>query len=331
MVEFKNRSQVEDWLGRQSGKAAVVLAARSALRALPIILGAKQTDFTSTFVLPVFRAAVTAWATSKYPAHQKMGLAQAAAVAYPAVVATASATDLAFATIDSTAILGAGARRADGLTAVAAAAASTAVGIRTADAYTAATAARAAAAAARTAACPDDCYARISALRTAAYAAAYASDAIYAAAYADARNYALAAADSYSPDTARAAACAGDAAVSFFWLEISTDASRLEEGRAASDIARLPLWPLGQPVELQSLWQELENELVAAKQDWQVWTSWYEDRLAGRIRDEARELAYVRISDDLWKQGAAIVNAELSRQCKEGTSGRNRPSHNLRI
>jgi hypothetical protein len=232
VVDFKSRSQMEAWLGRQPREAAVVLAARAALRALPLVLVAKHKDFRSVLVLPVFRATVISWATAKYPTYQTE-LAAAAAAAYAAADASASATAVAIAAID---------------------AAATRAAAFAADAYAAATAARAAAAAARAAATrPGDSYAGISAIRAAAYAAAYAGDAIYAAAYADARSYAVMAADSY--DTARAAAYAGDAAVPFFWSEISTDATRLEEGGAASAIARLPLWPQGQPDELLSLWQ----------------------------------------------------------------------------
>jgi hypothetical protein len=54
----------------------------------------------------------------------------------------------------------------------------------------------------------------------------------------------------------------------------------------------------------------MKNALLAAKQDWRVWTHWYGDRLDGRIMDEERELAYVRIEEALWDQGQAIVNAE---------------------
>ncbi|PNE13006.1 MAG: hypothetical protein CR217_00575 [Beijerinckiaceae bacterium] len=110
------------------------------------------------------------------------------------------------------------------------------------------------------------------------------------------------------------AAAAGRAAGSFFWSALSADATRSEDGATAAVIAGSPLWPQGQPVRLRSLWKVLEAGLVAEKQDWQVWTAWYDDRLAGRVREEKRELAYLRIADELWKQGPAIVNAEIARR-----------------
>jgi hypothetical protein len=53
--------------------------------------------------------------------------------------------------------------------------------------------------------------------------------------------------------------------------------------------------------------------LHAAKQDWQVWTIWYDDRLEGRVRDKTHGLAYVRIEEALWDQGPAVVN-EIERR-----------------
>src|SRR5208337_2676653 len=73
----------------------------------------------------------------------------------------------------------------------------------------------------------------------------------------------------------------------------------------------------GQPEQLQSFWLEMKTALLAARQDWEVWTIWYDDRLAGRVRDAERELAYVLIDDALWTQGPAIVNAEIKRRIEE--------------
>lgn len=90
---------------------------------------------------------------------------------------------------------------------------------------------------------------------TAAFAAA--DSALAAAAGVDAStiDFALAAAD-----TAADAAFAADA-VAAFWSAISTDATLVEKGAMASDIAGSQLWPqllLG-PGPLQSLWHEMES------------------------------------------------------------------------
>ncbi|MGA9215908.1 MAG: hypothetical protein WBZ54_11760 [Methylocella sp.] len=104
--------------------------------------------------------------------------------------------------------------------------------------------------------------------------------------------------------------------VDAFWSAVSIDATQAEEGVAASVIAGSPLWPLHPlgPEPLASLWQDMKAALLAAKQGWEVWTLWYDDRLAGRITNEEHELAYVRIEEALWDQGPAIVNAEIKRR-----------------
>ena len=61
----------------------------------------------------------------------------------------------------------------------------------------------------------------------------------------------------------------------------------------------------------------MKAALYAAKQDWQVWAIWYDDRLASNPMDEERELAYVRIEEALWDQGPAIVNAEIRKRIEE--------------
>jgi hypothetical protein len=166
--------------------------------------------------------------------------------------------------------------------------------------------------------------ARAAASVTGADEAAQAAEAAYFAAdaYADAAT-AAAAADAYAYAEAAHAAEAADAAdaaaAAPLWASVSIDATRVEGGAAASVIAGSPLWPQpqGQPDQLQSLWQEMKAVLYAAGQDWQVWTIWYDDRLAGHVRDETRELAYVRIEEALWNQGPAIVNAAIKRLIEE--------------
>jgi hypothetical protein len=135
-----------------------------------------------------------------------------------------------------------------------------------------------------------------------------------------ARAFAAAATD--DPDARAFAAAAGartfaavatTATGAAFWSAVSADATCCEGGVAASVIAGSPLWPTGQPIKLRSMWQELKSKLDAEKQGWQVWTMWYDDRLEGSVREEERELAYVRIDSSLWDQGSAIVNAEIKR------------------
>ncbi|WP_174512393.1 hypothetical protein [Methylocella tundrae] len=107
---------------------------------------------------------------------------------------------------------------------------------------------------------------------------------------------------------------AGRIAEADFWSSISTDAAHIDQGAAASIIAGSPLWPQSQPDWVPLFWQDLKAELHASNQDWFVWTAWYDDRLAGHPRSQGRELIYAQIENALWRQGPAEVNAEIVRR-----------------
>lgn len=102
-----------------------------------------------------------------------------------------------------------------------------------------------------------------------------------------------------------------------FWSAVSFDATVVESGAVASDIASSPLWPRRQPDWLQILWQEMKAALDAEKQDWDVWTDWYEARLAGKRSNQKLEIARAMISNEIWKEGPAKVNAEIKELIKK--------------
>ncbi|MCI0467757.1 MAG: toll/interleukin-1 receptor domain-containing protein [Beijerinckiaceae bacterium] len=144
----------------------------------------------------------------------------------------------------------------------------------------------------------------------------FAARAFAAAADDDAEGRAFAAAAAARAIAAIASAEAGAA----FWTAISEDVCARDHGLTPAEIAGKPLWPGDPPAELASMWQNLKARLHAESQDWQVWTAWYDGRLEGRIREEKRELAYVRIENALWDRGAAIVNAEIARHIESAAA-----------
>ena len=77
----------------------------------------------------------------------------------------------------------------------------------------------------------------------------------------------------------------------------------------------MQLWENNEfPSSLEMQWKSLKTELLARKsENWQVWTDWYEARLRGGPVNNALELARVMIPDEIWKQGAAVVNAKIAR------------------
>jgi hypothetical protein len=231
-------------LQEQPRKVVVALAARSALRVLPM-MGAMHRP--SSLVLAVFRAAAVSWVEANYPAH-----------ALAAAAAAAGAT--------------AAAARASG---------------------------------------------------PATYAAAAAADAAYCAAYANADDAAAAAAAAIddAADAAFSAAragnpgayAAGDSAYDSVYSVLEMDASAVDNGQGTAVILASKLWPDGDPRECTRLWNALKRDLLSEGPDWHVWTDWYDARLIGKGSNEKLEVARLTISDEIWEQGPAIVNAEIKR------------------
>ena len=95
-LNFDHRDELERWLNEQPREVSVAIAARAALRALPLLAtdsrlsGKEREKALSTLVLPVFRAMAAPWAAARYPAHGAE-LRTAAADAYAAAAAAAYA------------------------------------------------------------------------------------------------------------------------------------------------------------------------------------------------------------------------------------------------
>lgn len=138
----------------------------------------------------------------------------------------------------------------------------------------------------------------------ACFVAAAAANAAHTAAAAVDRNEQMRESASYFTDlTARVTFHAAPTNRRGLLSAISIDATRVEEGQTASDITGSPLWPKGQPDQFLSLWQELKTALDAEKQDWDVWTDWYEARLRGDPAIENLEIARATVPDKIWNQG----------------------------
>jgi hypothetical protein len=79
------------------------------------------------------------------------------------------------------------------------------------------------------------------------------------------------------------------------------------------ELATRPLWPNRQmPNELARHWEALKSQLLSTNEDWDVWTTWYEDRLEGRPpEDEALAVARVTLPEPMWQEGPKTVNSEI--------------------
>ena len=77
---------------------------------------------------------------------------------------------------------------------------------------------------------------------------------------------------------------------------IQRDAAAKASGKLVPDILAYKLWPRARPRWISQLWKELKQDLLAAQEDWDVWTDWYEARLQGKAYYEDRETAILRIA-----------------------------------
>jgi hypothetical protein len=107
------------------------------------------------------------------------------------------------------------------------------------------------------------------------------------------------------------------------------DAEAIASKGSGTDVLGSPLWRNGQPEAAAENWQRLKKGLLSTDRGWDVWTDWYEARLAGDAAcppNEALELARATIPDETWRQGPATVNAEIKRLIAEHQSLQQRPA-----
>ncbi|MCW1843583.1 hypothetical protein [Prosthecomicrobium hirschii] len=169
-------------------------------------------------------------------------------------------------------------------------------------------------------------------LRAAAYAAsnaamAAADDAATAATVSNASKDAAAfAAAAFAADTFAAGASVAPTSAATAYTAASifgtaqevaafaADGTAIDGGASPAALAGLPLWPQDTPKWVTKAWADLKRRLLDAGDDWDVWTDWYEARLAGkRPWRRSLEIARATLPDELWEQGPKAVNAEIKR------------------
>jgi hypothetical protein len=160
-----------------------------------------------------------------------------------------------------------------------------------------------------------------------AYAAASASDAASATFSSDATNDFAANASANAAYATANADSGGSLAASSatIWEATLNDANALEvsqpPGMPPHHLAVRPLWPTKPPKWVLENWQKLKSVLLAANENWEVWTDWYEMRLLGDPANEALEVARVTIPEEIWVQGPKVVNAHIKKLIAKYDSG----------
>jgi hypothetical protein len=129
---------------------------------------------------------------------------------------------------------------------------------------------------------------------------------------------AVAALNNHGPEFARVAANYAVEALSFSRESFeamldaySRDAEILEQRTGTVTLATSQLWPGRLPAWVMDAWDQLKHALLAAGDDWLVWTDWYEERLKGRPGNQAVEIARASIPNQMWERGPDLVNAHI--------------------
>lgn len=96
------------------------------------------------------------------------------------------------------------------------------------------------------------------------------------------------------------AAQSASLAVSRDFAGINSDAQKIASGLSAADLVRMKV-PAG------AVWTRLKF-LLPPGQDWDVWTSWYEECCRGVIHSEDYEVIFAQVPDAVWQAGPVIAN-----------------------
>jgi hypothetical protein len=99
------------------------------------------------------------------------------------------------------------------------------------------------------------------------------------------------------------------------WKAASFDSDALEGGMSAALVAGLPLVPPGSSINWTGNLGALQHYSLAVQaEEWQVWNDWYWARFQGSDPwPEEVEVACALIPDEIWRQGPALVSAEIRR------------------
>jgi len=94
------------------------------------------------------------------------------------------------------------------------------------------------------------------------------------------------------------------------WM--AADADLLDKGLSAVSLAlSSTLWPAARPEWAFNEWADLEQALLDANEDREVWTDWYEERLQAGPAEQVIEVARATIPNSTWDQGAKVVNGQI--------------------
>jgi hypothetical protein len=91
----------------------------------------------------------------------------------------------------------------------------------------------------------------------------------------------------------------------------SADAEVLDQGTSPVTLANSQLWPGRLPAWVADAWDQLKQALLAAGDNWIVWTDWYDERLKGHPANQDIEVARAIVPNEIWDKGPATLNAHV--------------------
>jgi hypothetical protein len=103
---------------------------------------------------------------------------------------------------------------------------------------------------------------------------------------------------------------------------LAIDADKLNEGLSPDSLVRQRLWLDRQPTWARNNWEQLKQALLTEGKDWDVWIDWYEDRLHGRVTNQALELARVNVPYEIWMDGPIAANSYIKKLIEQHLDNR---------
>src|SRR5262249_17479756 len=101
---------------------------------------------------------------------------------------------------------------------------------------------------------------------------------------------------------------------------LSRDAGLLDQRFEPVTLANQQLWPMARPLVpdwVNDGWEWLKVRLLTAHENWEVWTTWYEDRMFGNVTDTTLEVARAaEVPDSAWSEGPKSANAFIQQQLR---------------
>jgi hypothetical protein len=98
------------------------------------------------------------------------------------------------------------------------------------------------------------------------------------------------------------------------WKPAWEDLRLLENGLDAQSLLTRPLWIVPAPDYARDEWRNLSVRLLQRVDEyWKFWIDWYEAMLAGPVGlSESSETARVSLPNDLWEQGPMAANTRIA-------------------